>query len=71
MIISVRLSDEEMAIVDSYAKNHSMTVEEAFKTALFDKIDEDYDRAVSDFAFEKYEANRDSVSHEDAWKEIF
>ena len=70
MSFSIRLSDDERALVDSYAKLHSMTVGEAFKTALFDKIDEEYDWAVSDSAFERYEASHDTVSHEDAWKEI-
>ena len=70
MSFSIRLTDDERALVDSYAKLHSMTVGEAFKTALFDKIDEEYDWAVSDSAFAKYEAGHDTVSHEDAWKEI-
>lgn len=70
MAFSIRLNEEERALVDSYAKLHSMSVGEAFKSALFDKIDEEYDFAISDSAFAKYEANHETVSHDDAWKEI-
>ena len=43
MAFSIRLSEEERQLADSYAKLHSMSMGEAFKRALFDKIEEDYD----------------------------
>ena len=43
MAFSIRLTDEEKQLADSYAKLHAMSVGEAFKQALFEKIeDEDY-----------------------------
>ena len=41
MAFSIRLSEEERQLADSYAKLHSMSMGEAFKRALFDKIEEE------------------------------
>lgn len=54
MAFSIRLTDEERKLADSYAKLHSMTLGDAFKRALFDKIDEEYDRTVYDEAIKEY-----------------
>lgn len=37
MSFSIRLSEQERALVDSYAKLHSISVGDAFKQALFEK----------------------------------
>ncbi len=52
--LSIRLTDEERKLADSYAKLHSMTVGEACKRALFERIDEEYDRAVFEEAYRDY-----------------
>ena len=38
MAFSIRLTEEERKLVDSYAKIHSISVGEAFKKALFEKL---------------------------------
>lgn len=43
MAFSIRLTDEEKQLADSYAKLHAMSVGEAFKQALFEKIEDEYD----------------------------
>ena len=35
MAFSIRLTDEERKLADSYAKLHSISIGEAFKKALF------------------------------------
>lgn len=57
MAFSIRLSDEEKALAYSYAEMHSMSVGEAFKSALFEKIEDEYDIAVADAAYEEYVAS--------------
>lgn len=54
MSFSIRLSDEEKKLADSYAKMHSMSLSEAFKTALFEKIEDEYDIKVYDDAHTEY-----------------
>ena len=51
MAFSIRLSEEERQLADSYAKLHSMSMGEAFKRALFDKIEEDYDITAAEEAY--------------------
>ena len=50
MTFSIRLSDEEKHLAESYAKLHSMSVGEAFKRALFEKIEDEYDITIADDA---------------------
>lgn len=54
MAFSIRLTDEEKRLADSYAKIHSISLGEAFKRALFEKIEDEYDIAVADEAHREY-----------------
>ena len=65
MSFSIRLSDEEKALAESYARLHSQSLGEAFKSALFEKIEEEYDIAVADEAFREYADNPKTWSHEE------
>ncbi len=57
MAFSIRLTDEERALAESYAKLHSCSLADAFKRALFEKIEEEYDLAVFDEAYREYVKN--------------
>ena len=54
MVFSIRLSEEEKRLAESYASLHSVSMGEAFKKALFDRIEEEYDIAVADAAYQEY-----------------
>lgn len=54
MAFSIRLTGEERALAESYAKLHSMSLAEAFKKALFEQIEEEYDIAIANEAYEDY-----------------
>ena len=43
MAFSIRMNEEEKALAESYAKLHAMSLGEAFKRALFERIEEEYD----------------------------
>ena len=68
MVVSIRMSEEEKRVAESYAKLHGMSLSEAIKRALFEKIEDEYDIAVADEALREYEKNKVSYSHEDAKK---
>ena len=71
MAFSIRLSEEERQLADSYAKLHSMSMGEAFKRALFDKIEEDYDIAVAEEAYGEYQrSGKKSRPVGEFWKEL-
>jgi hypothetical protein len=71
MAFSIRLSEEERQLADSYAKLHSMSMGEAFKRALFDKIEEDYDVTVAEEAYGEYQrGGKKSRPVGEFWKEL-
>ena len=71
MSFSIRLTEEERKLADSYARLHSITLGEAFKRALFEKIEDEYDIAVADEAYREYvDSDRRSRPIEELWKEL-
>ena len=46
MTISIELTEEERMLAEDYSKRHSISMEEAFKTALFEEIEDDYDSII-------------------------
>jgi hypothetical protein len=57
MAFSIRLTEAERAIANSYAKLHAVSLGEAFKNALFEKIEDEYDIAVAAEAYQDYVSN--------------
>ena len=71
MAFSIQLTDKERSLADSYAKIHSMTLGEAFKSALFEKIEDEYDITIADDAYDDYVKNgKVSKPIEELWKEL-
>lgn len=56
MSFSIRLTNEERALAESYAKLHSLSLGDAFKRALFDRIEDEFDVVIADEAYAEYEA---------------
>lgn len=71
MSFSIRLSAEEKKLAESYAKLNSMSVGEAFKRALFEKIEDEYDVVIGEEAYREYvEGGRKSTPAVDFWREL-
>ncbi len=66
MAFSIRLTAEEKSLAESYAKIHAISLGEAFKRALFERIEDEYDIAIADEAYREYLANPKTYSHEEA-----
>ncbi len=54
MSFSIRLTAEEKSLAESYAKVHAISVGEAFKRALFERIEDEYDITVARDAYNEY-----------------
>lgn len=54
MMIAIELTDEEEKLARNYASIHGISLEEAFKQALFDRIEDEYDAAVGEAAYREY-----------------
>lgn len=70
MAFSIRLTDEERQLAESYAKLHSFSLAEAFKRALFEKIEDEYDIVIGQEAYEEYIAEgKKSRPISELWEE--
>jgi len=71
MAFSIRLTEDERKLAESYAKLHSFSLSEAFKRALFEKIEDEYDIAVAESAYKEFvDSGRKSTPIEDFWREL-
>ena len=71
MSFSIRLTDTEKALAESYAKLHGISLGEAFKRALFEKIEDEYDIAFAEEAYAEYLKDGKQVKPiEELWKEL-
>ncbi|MST56491.1 antitoxin [Pyramidobacter sp. SM-530-WT-4B] len=71
MAFSIRLTEEERNLADSYAKLHSMSMGEAFKRALFERIEDEYDVAVANEAYDEYlKSGQKSRPIGELWKDV-
>ncbi|MDO4772818.1 MAG: DUF6290 family protein [Bacillota bacterium] len=70
MAFSIRLSEEEKKLAAGYAALHSISMAEAFKRALFEKIEEEYDIKIADEACAEYERTGESRPIEELWDEL-
>lgn len=66
MSFSIRLTKEEKMLAESYAKLHSVSLGEAFKNALFEKIEDEYDIAIAEQAYKEYLENPKTYSIDEA-----
>lgn len=71
MSFSIRLTNEEKTLAESYAKLHSMSLGEAFKRALFEKIEDEYDLAIAEEAYVEYaQSGCESKPISELWEEL-
>ena len=68
MVISIRMTDEEKKLADSYAKLNGISLSEAIKRAYFEKIEDEYDIALADAALKEFEKNPKTYSHSEIKK---
>ena len=71
MSFSIRLTEDERLLAESYARIHSYSLSEAFTRALFEKIEDEYDIAVAESAYQEYvDSGRRSTPVKDFWREL-
>ncbi len=71
MAFSIRLTEQEKNLAESYARLHSLSLGEAFKRALFEKIEDEYDISVYEDAYREYEnSGKESRPIAELWKEL-
>ena len=71
MAFSIRLTDQEKKVAESYARIHSMSLGEAFKKALFEKIEDEYDISIFEESYKEYlQEGLKNRPIEELWREL-
>lgn len=71
MPFSIRLTKEEQQLASSYAALHSISMGEAFKRALFERIEDEFDVSIADEAYNEYlQSGKQSAPIENLWKDL-
>ncbi len=71
MSFSIRLTPDERNLAESYAKIHGISLSEAFRKALFEKIEDEFDLKIAEEAMQEYEASgQKSRPITELWKEL-
>lgn len=71
MAFSIRLTEEERKLAESYAKIHAISIGEAFKKSLFEKIEDEYDIVVANESYDEYvKSGKKSRPINELWKEL-
>ncbi len=69
-VTSVRLTDEESGLIRSYCSIHGISMSEALKRALIERIEDEFDLAEYEAAKKRYEENPVSYSLAEVRKEL-
>jgi RHH-type transcriptional regulator, rel operon repressor / antitoxin RelB len=70
MSISIRMTENEKKLAQSYAKLNGMTLSESIKKVYFDAIEEEYDVSLADKAISEYKKDKKTISLDDVEKEL-
>lgn len=69
-VASVRMNEKESEIIRSYCTLHGISVSEALKRALIEKIEDEFDLLEYEAAKARYDENPVSYSLEEVRKEL-
>ncbi len=70
MAISIRLSDEDLALFKKYAEMNDMTLSELVRRSVLERIEDEYDLKVYEEAMAKYENDPTTYSLDEVKKEL-
>ena len=70
MTISVRLNDKDTELIKAYAKIHNISLSDLIRTAVLEKIEDEYDLECYERAMKKYKENPVTYTLEEIEKEL-
>ena len=70
MSISLRVNEEEMTIIKSYADLCGVTVSDVVRGAILEKIEDEFDIKIFDKAIQKRNKGRKTYTHDEVLKEL-
>lgn len=68
MTVSLRLNKEDEKLIKKYAELKNVSLSELFRSALIEKIEDEYDLQAYKKAIEEYKKNPVTYTHEEVAK---
>ncbi len=70
-VVNVRISEEDKDLFSKYAQFNNMTLSELFRTAVMEKIEDEYDlEVVRDYEERKERGEVEYITHEELLREL-
>ena len=70
MTISVRLNDDDTRLMKIYAEMNNMSLSDLIRTAVIEKIEDEYDLECYEKAIKEYEENPKTFTLDEVKKEL-
>ena len=70
MTISVRLSDKDIELIKTYAKLNNISLSDLIRSAVMEKIEDEYDLECYNKAIEEYKNNPKTYTLDEVKKEL-
>ena len=70
MTISVRLDDKDSKLIKTYAKMNNISLSDLIRTALLEKIEDEYDLKCYESAIKDYKKNPKTYTLDEVKKEF-
>lgn len=67
MSITINLSDDELHLIESYAKIHGISIEQALKASTLEAIEDEYDTIIAEEAYNEFLKNPVTFSGDKVW----
>ena len=69
MTISVHVTDDQMKVMLIYAEKKSMTIADLIES-IVERMEDELDTEDADKAFEEFYKNPETITHEEAMREL-
>lgn len=67
MSITINLTDDELHLIESYAKVHGITIEQALKSSTLETIEDEYDAIIAQEAYKEFLKNPVTYTGDEVW----
>ena len=67
MSITINLTDDELHLIESYAKVHGISVEQALKSSTLETIEDEYDAIIAQEAYKEFLKNPVTYTSKEVW----
>lgn len=67
MSITINLTDDELHLIESYAKVHGITIEQVLKSSTLETIEDEYDAIIAQEAYKEFLKNPVTYTSAEVW----